>query len=82
VNNERPGGAQRHGQTSFRSATGTTTGALTTPSRNLSVGGDNYFPGAQGFLGLIDEVRFSDYVRLDTELLGVPRAQGTVFIVR
>ncbi len=70
------------GDSAYTVVTGTTAGALAAPGRNLSIGGDNVSPGGQGFRGLIDEVRFSSYVRLNSELLGVPRAQGTVFIVR
>ena len=64
----------------IRSVTGVTSGSLGVSSRNLSIGGDNV--NNLGFHGLIDEVRFSDFVRKDNELLGGPLpAVGTVFCV-
>jgi hypothetical protein len=65
---------------SIHSVTDTTSGSLGMTTRNLSIGGDNQ--GGRGFQGLIDEVRFSDFVRADNELLGNPFPPvGTVLFI-
>ncbi|TPW21743.1 MAG: hypothetical protein FD126_387, partial [Elusimicrobia bacterium] len=63
-------------------ATGAMAGTLSDPTSDLAVGWGNASGGAARFLGELDEVRVSNFVRYPAELPHVKRggASGTVFL--